>query len=208
MRRGPARLVLALMIVGLLVSSDLVARTVAERRLAARVATAVPAADATSAHIHSFPFLARLLSSGHVSNVDVRVRGVEVRGLRFDSITVDLEGVQIDRTELVGNGRVVVEKVTRGTVHAIVTEAAISQLTGVPVHLEAGRASVTVFGREVGVDLAVRDARLVIGAAAGISLPGFDLVAPLLPCIPDAEILAGRVVLSCEFTDVPVELRV
>ena len=114
------------------------------------------------------------MASGHVSNVDVGVRGVDVHGLRFASITADLQGVEIDRSELIQHGRVVVDAIENGTVKAVISEKALADATGIPFHLEQGRASVTVFGRRIGADLAVRNGRLVIGGV-GISLPGFDL---------------------------------
>jgi hypothetical protein len=46
----------------------------------------------------------------------------------------------------------------------------------------------------------------VVGGV-GLSLPVLDLVAPLLPCVAGAEIAPGRVLLTCDFTEVPAELR-
>jgi hypothetical protein len=196
---------LALVVAGLLVAADLVARAVAEEELAERVAKEVPEASSTSARIHSFPFLVRLLASGRVSHVDVTARKVDVRGLEFESISAGLRGVDLDRAELLRHGKVVVERIRQGTVRAVVTEEALSELFNVPVELTEGRVSLTVLGQQIGADLAVRDGRLVIGGS-GFALPAFDLVAPLLPCLPDGEIRAGRLVLSCEVTDVPTEL--
>lgn len=205
-RRGPALLVLALVIVGLLVAADVITRVVVERKVADRVAAEVPSAESTSARIRSFPFLPRLLATDRIDDMEVTVRGAEVRGLEFDTVRVQLHSVEIDRSSLVQDRRVVLENVRRGTVRAEVTEAAISALSPVPVHLGSGRASVMVFGQEVGASLAVRDGRLTIGAAE-VTIPALDLVAPLLPCVPDAEVVPGRVVLTCVFEGLPAELR-
>jgi hypothetical protein len=200
-------LVLLAVIVGLLVIADLTARSVAEAELADRVRARVPEAERASVDIASFPFLGRLLASGNVGQLDARVSGITVRGLRFDFIAVELHGVRLDRDQLVGDRRVVVEGIERGEARAEVPQAALSDALGVPIMLEDGRASVEVLGRRVSASLAVEDGTLVVGGV-GLSLPGFDLVAPLLPCVPDLEILAGRVVLACDFTEIPRELLV
>lgn len=200
-------LVLLLLVLVLLAVADVTARTVAQDELADRLHAAVPGATATGAEIRSFPFLPRLALAGDVPEVDARVHGVTVRGLTFDVIQVDLHGVQLDRDQLVRDRRVVLEGIERGRVRAEVTDTALSEVLGVPVTLEDGRATVTVAGRQVGATLAVRDNRLVVGGV-GVSLPGLDLVAPLLPCVANADVEPGRVVLSCDFTEVPRELLV
>jgi hypothetical protein len=207
-RRSRAPLLILLLgIVGLLAVADVTARTVAQRELADRLRVAVPGATATAAEIHSFPFLPRLVLSGGVPQVDARVNGVTVRGLTFDVIQVDLDGVRLDRDQLIRDRRVVLEGIERGRVRAEVTADALSEAVGVPITLEDGRASVTIRGRQVGATLAVRENRLVVGGV-GVSLPGLELVAPLLPCVADADVEPGRVVLTCEFTEVPRELLV
>jgi hypothetical protein len=195
---------LLVLILVLLVAADITARVIAQKALADRVQAAVPGASSTSATIHSFPFLVGLAASGHVSEVDARVRDVTVKGLRFDSIRVDMHGVELDRDELL-NRRVVLQKIDSGAVRAEVDQAALSDVLGLPVTLEDGRASVTIAGRRVGADLAVRDGRLVVGVA-GLSLPVLDLEAPLLPCVGNASIVVGRVLLACDFTEIPREL--
>lgn len=211
MTRGRRRLlpvlaVLVAVIVGLLAAADVTARVVAQQALAQRLRTAVPTATTVDAQIRSFPFLGRLLVSGHIGEVDAHATGVSVHGLRFDSIAVSLRGVELDRTQLLEDRRVVLENIDAGRAVAQVTQADLSAALGVPVTLADGRATVTVLGRHLGADLAVRDGRLVVNGA-GVSLPALSVVAPLLPCPADAEVVTGRVVLTCDFTGVPVELR-
>ncbi len=110
------------------------------------------------------------------------------------------------RRILVDDKRVAVTDIDHGRVTAEVTQAALSQRLGVDVRLEAGRASVTVAGRRISASLEVRDGQLVIGGL-GLDLPALDVVAPLLPCIANAEIVPGRVLMTCDFTEVPEELR-
>jgi hypothetical protein len=191
----------------LLVAADVTARVVAEHELADRVAAAVPTAGTATARVRSFPFLGRLLSSGRVAQVDASVSDVTVEGLRFQSIAVDLDGVQLDRDQLVRDRRIVLQTIARGRVEARVTQEALSEVLGVPVDLEEGRASVTIAGRRVEAGLEVREGRLVV-EVAGLSLPTIPVEAPLLPCLGNARIVPGRVLLLCEFTEIPEELRV
>lgn len=191
---------------GLLAVADVVAEDVAEGELETRLAAEIPEASGVSARISSFPFLGRLLTSGRVAEVDAQARGLEVEGLDLDVVAVDLDGVTLDRTLLWDDQRVAVTDIDHGRVRAEVTQAALSQRLGVDVRLESGRASVTVAGRRITAELSVRDGRLIVGGA-GLSLPALDVVAPLLPCIADAEIVPGRVLLTCDFTEVPEELR-
>ena len=205
-RRGAALLIVVVVLAGLLVSADVVARKLAEDELAARVKTAVPTAATTSAQLRSFPFLARLLVSGDVSEVDAAVGDVTVQGLRFASIAVDLHGVRVDRDQLVRDRRVVLQKIDRGRVEARVTAEALTEALGVPVSLEQGRASVTIAGRTLGAELEVENGRLVVGVT-GFSLPAIHVTAPLLPCVANARVVPGVVLLTCDFTEIPKELR-
>ena len=207
-RRGAGiLLVLLALIAGLLVAADLTARQVAEEELADRVAARVPAASSTSAKVRSFPFLGRLLASGKVAEVDAGVTDVTVRGLRFASVAVTLHGVKLDRRSLVRERRVILADIDRGRATAQVDASALSEALGVPITLERGRASVSVAGFTLAATVAVTGGRLIV-AGVGVNLPGLELVAPLLPCVPDATIEAGRVLLTCDFTEIPQELRV
>jgi hypothetical protein len=207
-RRGGAGLILLAVLAGLLLAADVIAKRAAADELADRLRTEVPEAGSTSAAIHSFPFVPRLLTSGRVAEVDAGVRDLTVEGLRFASIAVKLHGVELDKSRLLDQRRVVLQRIDRGEVRAEVTQEAITDLVGIPVSLEQGRASVQFGGRQIGADLAVREGRLILGAS-GVSLPALPLpTVPLLPCVANAEIAPGRVLLTCQFTEVPQELLV
>ena len=204
-RGGGLLLALLVVILGLLVAADVMAKRVAEEELATRVHTKAPEASDTSARIRSFPFLARLLF-GNVKEVDATVRDVTVEGVRFDFITVQLHGVELDREEFV-NRRIVLQGFERGEVRAEVGEDSLAEVLGLPIELEDGRASVVVAGQRLSASLSVEDNQLVVGGI-GVSLPALGIQAPLLPCVADAEVREDRVVLTCGFTDIPEELRV
>lgn len=193
------------MIAALLVGADLTARSVAEQELVRRVQTAVPEAGAASVHIPSFPFLPRLLASGTVPRLDAEVRDITVKQVRFDFIAVELHGVRLDRDQLTRNRSIVLRDIVRGQVRGEVQQNALTDVLGVPVQLEDGRAAVRIAGVTLGAEISITDGRLTI-SGLGITLPTLDLTGPLLPCIADAVILSGRVSLTCDFTEIPAEL--
>ena len=185
--------------------ADLTARSVAEAELARRVGVAVPEAGSASVDIPSFPFLPGLLASGTVPEIDAEVRDVLVKQVRFDFIAVELHGVQLNRDQLLGQRRIVLEGLQRGQVRGEVPQDALTEAFGVPVTLEEGRASVEIAGVTVSAELSITDGRLAV-SGLGIRLPALDLTGPLLPCLANAVIVPGRVALSCDFTEIPPEL--
>ena len=202
------KLVVFLLVLGALgVAVDVSVRKVAQDELARRVANRVPAATSTSAQIRSFPFLGRLLLSGEVPEVDAAATDVTVRGVRFASLGVALYGVTIDRREVLSNRRVVMSGIDRGQARATLDAAALSEYFGVPITLEPGKASVDVGGVKVAATVSIVDGQLKV-SGVNVPSPALSLVAPLLPCVPNARIELGRVVLTCDFTEIPQELRV
>ncbi|MEA2827373.1 MAG: hypothetical protein QOG43_1812 [Actinomycetota bacterium] len=175
--------------------------------MAARVHAADQDFDGpVSAKISSFPFVGRLLVSGEISQVDVAVRDITVRGVTFASVGVRLRSVKIDRDPLVQDRRVVLTSIGRGTAVVEISGAEISRLLGVTVVLEEGNARVLVAGTLVPVSARVDGNTLVVNAA-GITLPAIDIPKlPLVSCLTGTEILAGRVRLTCDVDRVPVEL--
>ena len=187
-------------------ASDIGARTVAESQLRDRVKVAAGAAGPTTARIDSFPFLPRLLSAGDVTRIRVAAADVVVEGLTFARVALDLRGVKFDRDLLLSEQKVVLADLDRGTATAEVTAEQLSQRVGYPVTLEPGRARVRVAGQTVTATASVADNTLRL-AVAGVAVPALRIPRlPLLPCVANAEILAGRVRLSCSVDEVPAEL--
>jgi hypothetical protein len=179
---------------------------VAESQLRHRVEAAAQPAGGASASIKSFPFLGRLLASGSVSRMQVSVADVTVQDVTFARLAVDLRNVVFDRDKLLSDRTVELRSIGRGTGVAEVTQAELSRLVGAPVLLEAGRARVQVLGQFVTATATVRDNTL------RISVSGFNVQPlripklPLVPCVANVEILAGRLRLTCDLDQVPVEL--
>jgi hypothetical protein len=194
------------LVAGLLVAADVGARTVAESQIRNRVAVAAGPAGETTARIESFPFLVRLLSAGEVSRIQVAAAEVTVEGLTFARVALDLHGVTLDRDLLVSDQKVVLSDLDRGTATAEVTAEQLSERLGVDVTLEPGRARVRVAGQTVTATASVTDNTLRL-SVSGLTVPALRIPRlPLLPCVADAEILAGRVRLTCSVDQMPAEL--
>ncbi|MEA2931925.1 MAG: hypothetical protein QOI56_710 [Actinomycetota bacterium] len=194
-----------------LVVADVAARGVAEDQLRQRVTSRLESSGSevggpVSAGISSFPFLGRLLVSGTISQVNVAVHDLTVRGVTFASVGVELRAVRIDRDSLVQDRRVALAGIGRGTAVVEISGDEVSRLVGVPVVLEDGRARVRVGGVLVTVAARVEGSTLVL-AAGGVTLPAIDIPPlPLVACVSGAEILPGRLRLTCTLDQVPVEL--
>lgn len=191
---------------GLLLAADLGSRAVVESQLRQRVEAAAQPAGGAKARIRSFPFLGRLLASGSVSRVQVSVADVTVEKVTFAHLSVDLHKVVFDRDKLLSDRVVELRSIGQGTGVAEVSQAELSSLLGVPVTLEAGRARVKALGQQVTATATVRDNTLRV-SASGVTLPPLRIPKlPLVPCVTNAEILPGRVRLTCDLDRVPVEL--
>jgi hypothetical protein len=194
------------------VVADVAARGVAEDQLRRRVISRVEAsgggpAGSVSAKVSSFPFLGRLLVSGTISEVDVSLADVTVRGVTFASVGVELQSVHIDRDSLVQDRRVALKSIGRGTAVVEISGDEISRLLGVTVVLEDGRARVRVAGQLVTVSARLDGDSLVVGAL-GLSLPPIPKPPhPLVStCLGGTEIRAGRLRITCSLDHVPIEL--
>ena len=182
------------------------ARGVAESQLEDRVRDTVQPTGTTTARIESFPFLARFLTSGSVSHIRVSAADVTAERVTFARVSLDLEDVTFDRDSLLSDRQVVLESLRRGTAEAEVTQDELSERLGVPVTLEAGRARVRVAGQMVTAAAAVTDNTLRL-SVSGLSVPALRIPRlSVLPCVADAEILAGRVRLTCQVDELPAEL--
>lgn len=187
-------------------AADVGVRSMAESQLRDRVQAAASPAGDSSARIDSFPFLGRLLTSGEVSRIRVSAADVTVEGLRFARVAVDLEDVTFDRDRLLADRKVVLSSLERGTATAEVTAEELSDRLGLPITLEAGRARVRVAGQTVTATASVSDNTLRL-SVSGFSVPSLRIPKlPLVPCVGDAEILPGRVRLTCRVNSIPSEL--
>lgn len=191
---------------GLLVWADMAVRRAAESQLRHRVVAAVALRGPTTAHIESFPFLGRLLTSGTVSHIRITAAEVTAERLTFAVVSLDLDDVTFDRGRLMSERTVVLKSLGRGTAVADVTQERLSEVLGVAVTLEAGRVRVRVGNQSVTARASVSDNTLRV-TVAGLSVPTLPIPRlGLLPCAADVEVLAGRIRLTCRVDQLPAEL--
>ena len=172
---------------------------VVEDRIEQRVESRVADATNVVADLDSFPFVTRLGLTGRVKHLTVDLEGVERAGLRFATITLDLDGIQLDRNALYDND-FKLRSIDEGTITAEFTEEALSDAVGTEVQLEPGEAVVTVAGQELRAPVEIAGGALVLaGGSLSVPLPTGDL----FPCDLEGEILAGRARLRCTVEEVP-----
>ncbi|MDP9386647.1 MAG: DUF2993 domain-containing protein [Actinomycetota bacterium] len=202
------KLVFLVVVVGLALALDQGARLFAEGKLADRAReAAVDAADA-EASITSFPFLGRLLVSGAVPRVEVRVERAVAGPLRLAAVAVDARGVSLDRGRLL-SGDVRVEDIEEGTVSVEVDASSLSEALDVPITVTGGQVRAQVRGVGVAARPEVSDDGSLVLRVAGLPALNVPLERiPLVPCAATAvEILDDRVRLTCQVDELPAPLR-
>lgn len=177
---------------------DVAARAAAEGQVEDEArAEAGPAGVAAS--IRGLPFVPRLLVGAAVPEVRVRVTELVVGRFTFEAVDIRLQGVEVDRDVLVRERRIRLVDIDQGTVSAEVSAPALSEVFGRVLETRGGDLG-------EGVGLRAEGQRLVLTVGqrdvAGVVLPED----PLVPCIANVTVLAGRVRLSCTIEEVPPAL--
>ena len=192
----------------LLLIADQAARVVAEGKLASRARVAAGDSASADATIASFPFLGRLLASGSVPRVTVRVTGAEAGPVRLAAVEVEATGVALDRSALL-SGKVRLHGIAGGAVAVELDSAALTETLKVPVTIADGK--VLVGRGAVAVEATAEVSRagsLVLRLAR---LPALTVPVVRTPLIPCAATTVGvrddRVRLSCEVDELPAVLR-
>ena len=202
------RLIILGFIVVLLGAADLSARTYASAKLQERAQQTAPAGSTVHASIGGFPFVPRLLLSGRVSHVAVHVTNINATVITFSTVDIDLDGVDLDRSKLIHDRKAKLTGIKHGTVSVILTQQELSDALHVPVAIADGQVSVTVLGKSIHVTPTVTASGTLKLSGSGLASV-FSLAIPktdYVPCIGDVTILAARLRLSCEITDVPPAL--
>jgi hypothetical protein len=198
-----------IMVVIVLVVAGLVggyfARHYAEQQLAKRIEQSVPGSKA-KVHISSFPFLGRLAFQGRVARLTAEVTGVVAGTVHFSRIDLDVDDINVNRSDLVHHHQVVIESISKGVASAFVSQQEIDRLTKLPVKLSAGRVEVTVAGVDIGVKASLDAGTLhfMAGVGPSISIPVPTL--PVLPCATSVAVLPGQLEIRCVTDTVPAAL--
>jgi hypothetical protein len=211
-------LVVPTVIVLALIVGDRAAKGWAESKLAERAAAYYPPGSGSSASIHSFPFLGRLLFSGSIPRVDVNLDDLRVDAVLIRQLSIHVSDVKLARGELF-HGRVHIDDVGQGRIVATLDGPSLAKAAGVDARFTPGevqihqkiqgvdvfaKGKVSVKGNLVTVTptsvegLAVPPSRFAIS----YRIPGIEI----LPCQADVRIIQNGVVLACNVTDIPAAL--
>lgn len=186
------------------VAAEVVVPPRIEEVIEERVAEEVPEAATVRAELDSFPVVARGLATGEVQRLVVSLEDVRRPELDIESVEVTAIGIEVARRALF-DGEVDLERIERGTLTALLTEADLEEALPdiADLTLTPGRAEVTVAGQTVGSDLEVADGQVVFALGPlpdlSVALPGPEF----FPCPLEGEVVEGAVRLRCTLDRVP-----
>jgi LmeA-like phospholipid-binding len=208
----PTVLLLALLV------GDQAAKGWAETKLAERAAAYYPPGSGSSATIHAFPFIPRLLLTATVPQVDVNLDNLRIQEVLVRRLSIHVADVKLDRDELF-RGTVHVRDAGQGTIVATLDGPALARAIGSDVRFTPGE--VEVHQRIQGVDVKAKGKLAVKGSVVtvtptsveGLSVPAGRFAISyripgieLLPCQADVKVIQNGVVLSCDTVDIPAAL--
>lgn len=211
-------LVIPTVIVLALIVGDQAAKGWAESQLASRAAAYYPPGAGSSASIHSFPFLGRLLFSGTVPRVDVNLDDLRIEAVLIRQLSIHVTDVKLSRGDLF-HGRVHLDDIGQGRIVATLDGPSLAKAAGVDVRFTPGE--VEVHQKIQGVDVVAKGKVAVKGnvvtvtptSVEGLSVPPSRFAISyripgieILPCQADIKIIENGVVLACNVTDVPAAL--
>jgi hypothetical protein len=201
-----------------LVVGDKAAKGWAESKLGERVAAYYPPGAGSSASIHSFPFIGRLLFSGSIPRVDVNLDNLRIEAVLIRQLSIHVSDVKLNRAELF-HGRVHLDDVGAGKIVATLDGPSLAKAIGVDVRFTAGE--VQVHQKIEGVDVTAKGKVSVKGnlvsvtptSVVGLAVPASRFAISyripgiaILPCQADVKIIQNGIVLACDVTHVPPAL--
>jgi hypothetical protein len=211
-------LVIPTVLLLLLILGDQAAKGWAESKLAEQAAAYYPPGSGSSASIHSFPFIGRLLFSGSVPQVDVNLDDLKVEAVLIRRLSIHVSDVKLNRSDLF-HGKVHLDDIGQGKIVATIDGVSLAKAIGVDVRFTPGEAE--VHKRIQGVDVTAKGKVSVKGnvvtvtptSVEGLNVPPSSLAVSyripgveILPCQADVKVVANGIVLSCAVTDVPAAL--
>ena len=155
------------------------------------------------ARIHSFPFLGRLLVQQKVSQVVMSSDEVKTGPLTFSGVRLSMDDVEVSRSELIENQKVVITGIGKTSATGDLTAASLSDAIGVPAQIGNGKVSVKVAGVEVSAQVEATAKGLTVRVPGvpvpALTIPGSDL----LPCLGGLQLEDGRIHFSCTVPGIP-----
>jgi hypothetical protein len=211
-------IVVPTVIVLALIVGDQAAKGWAESQLAERAAAYYPPGSGSSAAIHSFPFIGRLLVSASVPQVDVNLDDVRVDPVLIRQLSIHATDVKLNRSDLF-HGKVHLDAVGSGKIVATLDGPSLARAAGADLRFSPGE--VTVHQKIQGVDVTAKGKVTVKGnvitvtptSVQGLDVPpsrfGLSYRLPgieLFPCQADVKVVENAVVLGCTVHDIPPAL--
>ena len=211
-------LVIPTVILLILIVGDQAAKGWAESKLAERAAAYYPPGAGSSASIHSFPFIGRLLFSGSVPRVDVNLDDVRIQEVLIRQLSIHVSDVKLNRSDLF-KGRVHLDDVGAGKLVATIDGPSLAKAAGFDLRFTPGE--VQLHEKIQGVEVTARGKVAVKGnvvtvtptSVEGLNVPASRFVVSyripgieILPCQADVKIVQNGIVVSCNVVDVPPAL--
>ena len=196
--------VVLVVVLGALAYADVQVREYAEEQAERQLAAAVPMAGGADVEILAFPFVGRVLFDGTIPELDVELREVRAEAVKVERVALRVEGLKIDRDQLLGDRKLVVTGLERATVDATIGSDAVNAATQpVDTRLKGGKVEVTYQGHTVEGKLRVKKRNVVIDVA-GVR----ELRVPLpdekyLPCQPDVKVKGDALQVTCTIHELP-----
>lgn len=201
--------VLLAILVGGVLYADTRAREYAEEQAEARVVEVIPGCRGAEVEIDAFPLLWSVFS-GEVPRLTFEARAIEQNGIEVEDIEIDVHGIQLDKDVLWDEQRLVVTGIDSATLEASMTEQSVSLAARAPVEFTAGMVKVTTpQGRTFIAELQIEGRRIILRPPFEMARPIAFKMPPesILPCVPQLEILEGRLGLRCELDELPSAVK-
>jgi hypothetical protein len=197
-------LVLLGVVIAVAVLLDFFAKAYAEDQIGAAITHRSQNVGHAKANIDSFPFTGKLLLQGRVEHLSIvlsALRGIDVP---IDQIDVRIDGLEMDRSTLLGRQHVEIKQVDKVTTSVLVSSSRLQELASqFNVLLGFSEGKVLVAG--VPVDVTTEGGELVLRAGplgtVRVPIPSGDV--NLLPCTPDVRVTGVGIVLTCQSQHLP-----
>jgi hypothetical protein len=201
-------LTFALLVLGLLavlaVLLDFFAKAYAEDQIGEAITHRSQNVGRAKASIDSFPFTGKLLLQGRVEHLSVdlsQLRGIDAP---IDEITVKIDGLEMERSTMLGRQHVEITHVDRVGVSALVSSVRLQELASqLGVLLGFSDNKMTVAGAPVEVFPDGSELVLRAGPLGTLRMPIPSSDVNVLPCAPSVRVTTDGVVLSCESQHLP-----
>ena len=199
------RILSLVVLLAVLTGGDLLLRNVAEQQVVDQVKSEISANAKVSASIPVFPFVPRILFWGSVPKVKVKVTNLDGPPINIAEADVSVSGVVINRHHLLSKRRVELVSIDSGTLEAVLTQEALSDVLHTTIKVSGGTVTATVAGQSVTVKPSINnDDQLVLTPVGGAALQPLGLgQAKLLPCAGSVSVEEGKVRVSCTFKRIP-----